>query len=232
MDIILEYYKTYIDDNKYVYYSCDNYIIILEKLADTITNEDRLIYNGNSLYAQHRATKLKVILIFYKFEPSKCIDEITHKPNIRRIIYKTNNTLISNINGKITNHYTLKTYGLPYFKSIYSAFSYYLFDFYLIKNKNGILESYYSNGNVYDRRVYVDNKLNGEYVRYYDDNTIMKKINFIDNNLNGEYSEYDIYGNILIKMNYKNNKLNGDYLLYNFDGEIYSRTTYIDNIII
>ena len=54
----------YVDDPKYVFKSCGNYVVVLEKLPDTITNELRTTYDPR--YSKYRANKLKTVLIFYK----------------------------------------------------------------------------------------------------------------------------------------------------------------------
>jgi hypothetical protein len=50
----------YINDTKYVYKTCGNFIVVLEKLEDTLTNENRsnVSQNGDDkLYAKYRANK-------------------------------------------------------------------------------------------------------------------------------------------------------------------------------
>jgi hypothetical protein len=41
MNKLFEACKLYLDNDKYVFKSCGNYIVVLEKLDDTRTNESR-----------------------------------------------------------------------------------------------------------------------------------------------------------------------------------------------
>ena len=75
MDTLKELCKEYIVDPKYVFKSCGNYIVVLQKLLDTITNESRSDVS-NAMYANYRANKLRVILIINKFVPFDTIKEI------------------------------------------------------------------------------------------------------------------------------------------------------------
>ena len=65
----------YIDDKKYVYKICGDYIVVLEKLPDTITNENRSNISqidDNKLYAKYRANKLLVKQIINKYDLTEC----------------------------------------------------------------------------------------------------------------------------------------------------------------
>src|SRR5438128_254473 len=60
-----------IDEKDCVFKSCDyEWIVVLKKLSDTLTNEDRHCV-VDARYAKFRANKLKVMLIFNKLNPNK-----------------------------------------------------------------------------------------------------------------------------------------------------------------
>lgn len=73
-DIYPEYFE---ENSKYKYGSADNWLIVFEKLTDTITNEDRQdIFDAK--YAEYIADKLLVVLIVNKHDPNEKTDKTIH----------------------------------------------------------------------------------------------------------------------------------------------------------
>lgn len=99
-DIIIfdyEYVNTFIEQLKnqydnyfYVFTSCQKkWIIILEKIKDTMTDESRDdIFDFE--YAKFRGNKFKVIKIINKFDINKELNEITNSYDESTINYKVN----------------------------------------------------------------------------------------------------------------------------------------------
>jgi hypothetical protein len=56
-----------------VYKSCGDYIVTLEKLDNTIDNEDHRLVNGDKINCLYRANQLKVLYIEHKFSKSSAI---------------------------------------------------------------------------------------------------------------------------------------------------------------
>jgi hypothetical protein len=103
-----------------VYKSCGEYIVTLEKLIFTNTNEDRKVYD--SRYAKYRADILNVVQIEHKIT-KKCIKEITntsYKKNT--VIYKVGETI--EVTDFDTNSKKICTTGIHYFLSKEPAFYY------------------------------------------------------------------------------------------------------------
>lgn len=132
----LDYYKIrYPNSLNYVFASCLNYIIILKKLPDTNTNEDRhVVFPEDSEY---KADKLKVILCVNKFTNNK-INEI--KDNY--IKYKINDILISN------------NINLIYYKNIELAFHKDLLKY--NKNYTGIYKEWTDSGIEYYKEIFIN----------------------------------------------------------------------------
>ena len=66
MDKLVPYVAKYIDPS-YVFKSCSHvWIVVLQKLPDTITNESRSVADPNC--AKFRADKLSVVDIIHKFD--------------------------------------------------------------------------------------------------------------------------------------------------------------------
>jgi hypothetical protein len=69
----------YLINSIYVYKSCGEYVVILERLLDTITNENRNnIPNEQSKpFAKYRGSKFLVKDIFHKFDSTKKVSSIS-----------------------------------------------------------------------------------------------------------------------------------------------------------
>ncbi len=99
----------------YCYKSCGiNWIVKMEKLPDTITNENRKDV-VNKLTAKFRANKLKVTDIFNKFDNTK-INEITNSCFTKQLTYKIGEIVVAdNFDPNIDN---VCSSGIHYFNSI------------------------------------------------------------------------------------------------------------------
>lgn len=97
MSLIDEYNQLYpeiLNDTRYVYFACDDCIIIMEKLLDSITNESRSdIYDP--LYATYMANKLKVVKIFKKYYPNDELDSVTSIEFCNIMKYEVGKIIIS-----------------------------------------------------------------------------------------------------------------------------------------
>src|SRR5579863_7490121 len=92
LDDLTQKYKTYIDDASYVYklccdmvdkYAAREWLVILQKLEDTKTNEDRKDV-ADHLHAKFRADKLKVVEIVSVLDPRITKDFVVNEfHNIR-----------------------------------------------------------------------------------------------------------------------------------------------------
>lgn len=150
-DFILLYKKKYSNDKSYVFASCLNYIVVLKKFPDTITDENRHVLFPKK--AEYKANKLKILLIFDKFINKK-INEIGDE-NIK---YKINNTLES---GDI---------NFIYYKSIKRAFYKDLIKY--NNNYSGIYIEWLDNGYQYYKEEYSNGQKTSFFKNFY------KKINY------------------------------------------------------
>lgn len=191
-------YAHYINNPKYVYTCCKNYIIILTKLQITTTNEEHKDV-VDTTYACFRANKLMVSSIFHKFTPDICIDNIE-----------------DNTDGIISlNYFTYDIVksvgGVPYYKSIDVAF-------YCGEPPNcytGIWQSWYPNGAKNNIMTYTCGKLNGIMVTWYENKykynneSIKSEISYRNGKMHGECKYWYENGNIKRNINYYNGKLHG-----------------------
>jgi hypothetical protein len=152
------YCKRYEDDPNVVYKSCGDHIVVLKKLADTITNESRDNVKDRR-YAKFRANKLEVLCIFQKNNPREQLETINDTfYREKKLTYTV---------GKIVcvddyDVYLNKIYasGIHYFKSVIAAF-YYKLNVDLI-HYTGFYMSWHDNGSKYKHCNYVDGRQCGK----------------------------------------------------------------------
>jgi hypothetical protein len=147
----------YINDKKYVYKTCGDFIVVLEKLSDTITNENRSNVSqigDDKLYAKYRANKLFVKQIINKYDLSKCEKvmssykitaeyEITAEYKIDETVYPDKFDI--NIENVCSS-------GIHYFLNLKRAFYYNL----EIEIMNGEYLSWYENGQLFAKYNFID----------------------------------------------------------------------------
>lgn len=153
----------YINDENgpYVYGRADNWIIVFEKIYNTITNENRPNIVC-SKYAEYIADKLKVVLIFNKYNPTETIKSLMTIPEICGLITYDVDILLWK---KGQNIYYYKSIIVPYFME--SVNSYY----------NGLYVGWYDSGFISEKGYY----LNGERSGIWKFGQIIKKTKIITN---------------------------------------------------
>ncbi len=129
--LFLEYkYKFYVDDSSYVFKLChEEWLIILQKVSDTLTNESRQV--TNPMFAKYRANKLLVceIININTYEIIDSYINIVHFiPDYNEVFEEINATLEYK-KGQIIvpDSYDLDlnkvcTNGIHYFKTILAAY--------------------------------------------------------------------------------------------------------------
>ena len=233
-----EFCKQYItSDEEYLYKTCNNYIIIMKKTSDTITNEERKnIINYN--FAKFRANVLYVVAIV-EIDNLTTIDEITNcanynKGNILKIIYKINNLVFPDKFDQNIN--IICTSGIHYFKTLDAAFYYN----YNPQENTGKCYYFYPNGEFYSIANYKHGKLSGKYISWHTNGTKLMEGYYVDTmrigvwtfwhdidgkkSAEGSYNDYalkygkwtewDNRGNISEEGEYVDDKKNGIWTTY------------------
>lgn len=241
--------EPYIEDDSYVYKSCLEWIVVLQKLDSTITNEDRKDIKY-SMSAKHRANMLKVVDIIHKFSDEQC-HEITNSVHLEnKITYKIGN--IVKVNDYDTNINEVCSTGIHYFRDPLPAFYYELI---INKIVNGKYISFYDNGQKereckfingqYNGKYikwYIDGKkqlectfnngqLDGAYISWYNNGKLHQKYNYINGNLSGKCINWLLNEQKYEERNYHDGKLNGVYFKWFDNGQLYIESYYIDGIL-
>jgi hypothetical protein len=122
---IKEINKDYLINSIYVYKSCAEYVVILKRLPDTVTNENRnnITNKECKLFAKHRGNKFLVEDIFHKFDLANKAYTISNSNfNKSKLEYKIGKVIISDKFD--TNLEEVCSNGIHYFLKLECAFYY------------------------------------------------------------------------------------------------------------
>ena len=160
---IVDRYK----DRSYVFKSCSrDWIVVLQKLADTITNESRSVVDADC--AKFRADKLQVVDIIHKFDQttrdSICNSVYEHK----QIVYKKGE--IIEVKDFDKNVDIVCAAGIHYYKTMKVAF-------YLELERviDGEFYDWHNDGQMKAKGIYKDGKPEGEWISWYDNGPLKSK---------------------------------------------------------
>jgi antitoxin component YwqK of YwqJK toxin-antitoxin module len=220
MDFLINQIKAtnedYLINPIYVYKSCAEYVVILERLLDTITNENRNNISNEQCkqFGKYRGNKFLVKDIFHKFDPANKVLLISNSNfNKSKLEYEIGKVIFPD--NFDTNLENVCSNGIHYFLNLECAFYYSL-----QKIQNGEYLGRYENGQLWKKCTYTDGKLNGEYLEWYKNGQLWKKCTYTDDKLNGEYLSWYENGQQRVKCTYTDGKLNGEYLAWYDNGKI------------
>jgi antitoxin component YwqK of YwqJK toxin-antitoxin module len=193
-----------------VYKSCGKeWIIVLEKLIDTITNETRDSVVDKK-YSKYRANKLKVLEIKNKYSDEKISELENSVYEEKKLIYKVGE--IVEVDDYDNFEYNICAPGIHYFLNEECAYYYEVGD-----NYTGDYHEWNEDGTKFIECFYKNGKKDGKYTEFFRSGQIKKDCSYKNDELDGKYIEYHFgKGNKKIECEYKNGKLNGEYHYYNF----------------
>src|SRR5437016_3705304 len=129
-----------INGQDHLYKSCQkNWIVVLQKLDDTITNEGRNDVS-DPLYAKFRANKLRVVSICHKLNQEQCIDSITNSSYTGKTVTYTRGQVVE-VDDFDNDLDHVCTTGIHYFKSVQAALMWEIPD-----NYTGVHRVWFNNG--------------------------------------------------------------------------------------
>ncbi len=86
--------------------------------------------------------------------------------------------------------------------------------------RNGLMFSYYENGDVSEKLEWKNNKKSGIWEQYFKGNVIKMKARYSDGKLEGDFIVYSINGKPYITGNYSNNLRHGKWTFYDTEGKV------------
>jgi antitoxin component YwqK of YwqJK toxin-antitoxin module len=214
----------YLINSIYVYKSCGEYVVILERLLDTITNENRNNIPNEQCkqFAKYRGNKFLVKDIFHKFDSTNKVSSISSSNfSQSKLEYEIGKLIIPDYFD--TNLEDVCSNGIHYFLKLECAF------YYSLKViTNGEYLSWHDNGQQYVKCTYTDGNLNGEYLKWYENGQQSIKCTYTDGKRNGEYLKWYENGQQSEKCTYTDGKKNGEYLEWFSNGQQLIKCTYTD----
>jgi antitoxin component YwqK of YwqJK toxin-antitoxin module len=207
-------YKEYIN-SRYVYKKCSDYseseidkskkwLIIMEKLDDTISNEERNDVFDKK-YAMFRCNKIKVIEIFNANDPELKKDKIINmyeNSENKQLTYTTYeiNKIVhpDSYNEDINQVYSN---GIHYFKTIDCAYFYEVTPI----MHSGPVTKWHENGRVYLTGKYLNGLETGKWIGFYDNGDV-RCIGEYKNGLeNGKWTLFYPYDGSLLRSFFRGN---------------------------
>ena len=207
MDDLITACKLYLEDDKYVFKSCGNYIVVLEKLDDTRTNELRTNISDPK-YAKYRANKLKVLLIIHKFDPSNILEKVENSYYKKKVVYITNE--IIEIDDYDYDLNVVGTRGIHYFKTIEQAFFWELLKFNPAHTGKWIER--YENGNKKSEGEYKQGRLEGKRIEWYENGNKKSEGGFKEGKQEGKWIVWYENGNKKSEGGFKEGKKEGEWI--------------------
>uniref|UniRef100_A0A6C0EAG9 Uncharacterized protein n=1 Tax=viral metagenome TaxID=1070528 RepID=A0A6C0EAG9_9ZZZZ len=221
LSIIFEKYRKFISNNLYVYKSCKQYIIILKKLYNTITNENRKgIINAD--YAKYRGNRFEVILIFNKFNPDEMLNEILTEYQNKKVVYTTGKIVTPDYYDCDMNN--ICSNGIHYYKTIEQAY-YHDIEAHAI-NYTGVIKEWFHNGKKIKEINLKEGHRHGLAKYWYDVGGRSLEINYSNGMRHGTYKEWYRDGMLACQSEYKNNLLDGSSTCFYMNGKKESQYTY------
>jgi hypothetical protein len=197
LDTINKLYGHYYENPSYVYKMClHQYIIIMKKLPDTLTNEDRKDIM-DARYAKFRANKLKVCIIVDIFNLFKKIEHVINNYFGKKVKYQVNEIVKPDIYDMDSDNVCAG--GIHYFNDMCRAFYYRsrrryhtgnwidwydngqirLQSNYRDGKKIGLWIEWHGNGQMSYRGNYRDDKKTGDWIHWYDDGLIISDSTYL-----------------------------------------------------
>ena len=219
MDKLVHIVDRYIDPS-YVFKSCSrDWIVVLQKLPDTITNESRFVVDADC--AKFRANKLQVVDIIHKFDQttrdSICNSVYEHK----QIVYKKGEIIEVKDFDKNVN--IVCAAGIHYYKTMKVAF-------YLEVQSviDGEWSCWHDNGKMESKGIYKDGKREGEWIFWHNNGQMESKGIYKDGYLKGEWIYWYDNGQMESKGTYKDGKGEGEWIFWCDNGKMISKGKYKD----
>jgi len=209
---------------QYLFKSCGKkWIVILEKLDDTITNQHRLpLDDPNRQFAKYRADKLMVVNIIHKFNPNKTINKISNSYHKNHTVeYIKGNTVIPNSFDQDMDK--VCSSGIHFYGRIEPAF--YLE---LKKVENGKWTQWYDNGQKSLEGEYLNGENNGKWTKWYENGQIESEGEYLNGEINGKYTFWYGNGQKSSEAEYLNGKQNSKWTFWYYNGQKSAEGEYVN----
>lgn len=220
--------KEFIGDSQYVYKICNReYIIVLKKLPETITNELRTkVINAD--HAKFRASVLEVVLIVSikdtNDRPQQVLNTFVYYLTDEKYdtLYTVGETVVPHVFD--TNINSVCTGGIHYFKTLETAFTY---ERSFPVNFTGYWTNWYENGQIFTENNYINGEESGHYVKYYKHGHKRAEGSHVAGRRHGKWIEWHRNDKIQFEGEYINGYVSGKWIKWDRNGQIEFEAEYI-----
>lgn len=197
------------EDPLYVFKSCMRcYVVVLQRMDDTETNEDRA--NICTPYtAKHRGTVFTVADIINKFTGISDIEKISNSIDNSHIWYIKGEIISSN--SPLGNKETVTAPGIYFYQSPEAAWESEMDEIY-----DGTLREWYDDGKIMMERSYKQGKMHGKYISYADNGQITYLCTYDKGTLHGVLKRWNKCGKITFEGAYTKGKPSGKHINYDY----------------
>jgi antitoxin component YwqK of YwqJK toxin-antitoxin module len=218
---------------KIVFKRCGEWLVYLEKMENTITNEERpslekeKVMEEEKLHAKYRGNTFLVVWIEHLWEENKgellTCNEIQNTYYKKKIITYRTGEIIEEPEFDLINPDKCCSRGIHYFLDKDTAKNYLKSGISL--HIDGTYYEYYENGKIFKKYTYINGKREGDYIKNFDDGTPYISCNYHLNKKNGiQTIYYEGCSKIKSTTNYEGGKKEGQELEYS--------SYYVNSIII
>jgi len=183
---LMQVLEKYTDNPAFVYKAVtkngESYIIVLERLPITETNEERSDVMVKQ-YATFRGNAFRTIAIVNSMNPNKTLNTITNHEETKTI-YTVNQIVVPDGYNKDISKVCCK--GIHFFKDLKAAYYYNL----PLLSFTGKHIHYFHNGCKRAEYTYVNGKLSGKVITYYENCNIADVEEYIDGKRYGKTTKY------------------------------------------
>lgn len=232
--------------SQYVFKSVNDFIIILERLPDTITNEKRTNIPNDECrkYAKYRGNVFFVKDICHKFDNS------IQKTSIEEFGYYRRSSKGDCSKGDCSNYYEIccikyeigqkvisenfhdddydleKMYltGIYFFLKLECAY------YHMTNIDDGEYLQWYDNGQQHVKCIYSNGVMEGKYLSWYENGKPYYECFYDNDKKNGPYLEWYDSGQQRIKCSYHDGVFHGEYLEWNENGSLNAHHIYDNGI--
>lgn len=205
----------------YVFKSCDDWIVVLERTINTKTNENRdNVFDKR--YAQFRGSKFIVKDIIHKSNPKETIEMVKSTSYVKTAIYKIGDIVKPDVYDNCANN--VCSNGIHYYNDYEAAMTYEGY-----KDPDGPHRRWHTDGHLREESYLRHGKFHGV-LKLFDESGQPVEDSSWNNGVRHGPTKWYIDGKLSVDSNWKNGVKHGIQRLLNTDGEVQVESNWSEGI--
>lgn len=249
LEVVMDLCEEYISDSNYVYKLCDGkYIVVMKKLPETVTNENRLsVFDPTR--AKFRASVLDVVFIVNIYDTNDRPQQVLNKFRQYELMYTVGENIVPHeFNEDID---VVCTGGIHYFKTIDTAYTFSGGQFNNDKftghrpswydngqkcqegmcvngKRSGIWTTWHENGQKAFEGEYVNGEHTGRWTVWHENGYTESEGEYVDGERSRHWTEWHTNGQKKSEGEYVNGEQSGRWTEWNTNGQKAFEGEYVD----